>query len=133
MISSVPHWRSASDMDFIDLLIEQKQRDEKYFFHYREYGLKIKHILEELLKSNKIRLLLFGSVVKGTWVPNRSDIDILVISPEVQFRAKWQSELRKRVFDELGDSFAPFEIHFATQETYEIWYSKFIKDSFLEV
>jgi predicted nucleotidyltransferase len=120
-------------MDFIDLLIEQKAREQKYFLNYKEYASVIKQVVEGEISEGKPKVLVFGSVVKGTWIPNRSDIDILVVSEKVEPTAAWQSELRRKIFERLGDWFAPFEVHFATPELYRTWYSKFIGDSFVEV
>jgi predicted nucleotidyltransferase len=118
---------------WIDLLIEKKKRNQKYFLNYEEYGQKIKQISVKILEDNSLKVLVFGSVVKGTWIPNKSDIDVLVISEKVEERAHWQSELRMRILQELGDLFAPFEIHFATPGVFEDWYRKFIKNDFIEV
>jgi uncharacterized protein len=113
-------------MSFIDFLIENKKRNEKYFLNYKDYGLKIKKIAMKILSDDSTRVLIFGSVPKGTWIPNKSDIDVLVISEKIKSKVHWQSELKTQIFAELGDQFAPFEIHTVTPENYQDWYSRFI-------
>ncbi len=115
----------------VDVLIEQKKKNQKYFVEYRNYALEIKQIVKRWLED--ARLLVFGSVVKGSWLPNKSDIDILIISKRVSKSATWQSDLKVQVLQELGDITAPFEFHFATPETYSGWYQKFIQDDYVEV
>ena len=118
----------------VDILIERKKRNQRYFLEYREYASKIKGITRILLKDEDARVLVFGSVVKGTWIPNKSDIDVLIISESVLKSATWQSDLKVRILEEMGvDLTAPFEFHFATQEIYTSWYQKFIHDEYVEI
>ena len=122
-------------MTLVDFLIEQKNRNQKYFLDYKKYASLIKQIASEVLeqKKSEIRVLVFGSVVRGNWLPNKSDIDILIISDGVSFSAHWQSQVRLQIFEALDDAFAPFQIHFATPERYKDWYANFIKDEYVEV
>jgi len=118
----------------VDMLIEQKKRNQKYFLEYQNYALKIKGIARKLLDDEKLRVLVYGSVVRGTWIPNRSDIDILIISQKVLKSASWQSDLKIKILQGLGvDLAAPFEFHFATSEEYMNWYMKFIHDEYVEI
>ena len=71
--------------------------------------------------------------MKGTWIPNKSDIDILIISEEVSRSATWQSEKKMEILQGIGDLFAPFEFHFVNQEIYVDWYKKFIGTDYVEV
>jgi uncharacterized protein len=123
----------SPELTLVDILIEQKKRNGKYFRDFRKYALIIKRLSSSTLKDDRLRLLIFGSVIRGDWIPNKSDIDILIISEKVSFRARWQSNLRASILREMGDELAPFQIHFATPEVYKSWYSRFIKDTFLEV
>lgn len=119
--------------NLFDILVDRKKRNQKYFLNYAEYGGKIKEIAKRILDNDSARVIIFGSVVKGTWIPNTSDIDILIVSEKVENRASWQSKIRTKILGELGDYFAPLEIQFATPETYRDWYSHFIKNDFIEV
>jgi uncharacterized protein len=116
----------------VDELIERRKKNEKYFANYVTYAGKIKGIVSETLREP--RVLVFGSVVKGTWIANRSDIDILVISDDISKSATWQSNLKIQILREIGaDLSAPFEFHFVTRKDFQNWYEKFIHDDYLEV
>ena len=120
----------------VDFLIEQKKRNEKYFLNYRKYANWIKKELAEKKGGKELeslRVIVFGSVPKGTWIPNKSDIDILIISPSVSKSATWQSDLKLEILRALGDLTAPFEFHFATPEEYRNWFEKFIGNEYVEV
>jgi predicted nucleotidyltransferase len=117
--------------EYIDELIERKKKNEKYFKNYIEYASKIKEIAKQTLRNP--RVFVFGSVVKGTWIPNKSDIDILIISEDVTKSASWQSEQKVRIPTQIADLSSPFELHFATPEIYKSWYEKFIRDDYIEV
>jgi predicted nucleotidyltransferase len=116
----------------VDLLIEQKKQNEKYFLEYRDYSLKVKEITKKWL-NDETKVLVFGSVVRGEWIPNRSDIDVLIISENVSKSAIWQGDLKIKILSEIGDLTAPFEFHFATPEQYKNWYQKFIRNDYVEV
>lgn len=130
--SSESGFRAESLVDF---LIEQKNRNQKYFLDYMTYASFVKGVALQVLqqKESEVRVLVFGSVARGNWLPNKSDIDILIISEKVSLSAHWQSQVRAEIFEALNDRLAPFQIHFATPETYEGWYSRFIKDEYIEV
>ena len=115
----------------VDELIERKKKNEKYFKNYREYALKIKEISKQSLKDP--RVLVFGSVVKGNWIPNKSDIDVLIISESVVNKATWLNDQKIRILKQIADLDSPFQLHFATPEVYREWYEKFIRDSYIEV
>lgn len=116
----------------VDGLIERKKKNEKYFQNYRDYALKIKEIVGKQPLRDP-RVLVFGSVVKGTWIPNRSDIDILIISDDVKMSASWQNDLKLKILRQIADLSSPFELHFATPVVYKEWYEGFIKGDFIEV
>jgi predicted nucleotidyltransferase len=117
--------------NLIDELIERKKKNQKYFDDYLSYAGKMKEIATRTLKTP--RVLVFGSVVKGTWIPNKSDIDILIISEDVTRSATWQNDLKVVMLKEIADLSAPFELHFATPEVYREWYEKFIHNDYVEV
>jgi predicted nucleotidyltransferase len=116
----------------VDMLIEQKERNQKYFLRYRDYARTIKRTVGKY-GLDDARVLVFGSVVKGKWIPNKSDIDILIISKKVSNSASWQTDLKVKALEEIGDLGAPFEIHFASPRVYSEWFQKFIKNDYEEV
>jgi hypothetical protein len=65
-------------------LINKKIGEERkeYFENYLEWGKKIKEIAQKILKA-KVKVLIFGSIVRGDWTPD-SDIDILIVSKNFQ-------------------------------------------------
>ena len=112
----------------IDFLIEKKQRDEKYFKNYLFWAKKIKKEAKKNLED--VRVLLFGSVIKKQTEPG-SDIDVLIISPQLKSPEK-KSKILTEILREIGQS-SPFEIHLVTPEEYRNWYQRFIKKEFIEV
>lgn len=113
-------------MKLLDLLIERRQQQEKYFKNYLFYAQEIKKTAEALLGG--VRVFIFGSILRKDEVPR--DIDILIISPKV--KTTWQkSKMRAKLWQKLGFS-SPFEIHLITPEEYQGWYKYFIKE-FIEV
>ena len=102
----------------------------KYFENYLEYSKKIKEKAQELL-GDYVRVLVFGSVVRGDWWIG-SDIDILIISDKLSSNWIENREIRTEIKKSIG-SFHPFQIHLTTPEEYESWYKRFIKDDYIEV
>ncbi len=138
MQNCLVNWKCAKSeicLTLVDFLIEQKNRNQMYFLEYKKYASLIKQVASEVLhqKKSEFRVLVFGSVVRGNWLPNKSDIDILIISDRVSLSAHWQSQVRLRIFEALTDAFGPFQIHFTTPERYKDWYANFIKDDYVEV
>jgi predicted nucleotidyltransferase len=78
------------------------KENEKYFKNYLSWGRKIKKIAKKLLGKD-VRVLIFGSVVKGTWGPN-SDIDVLIISDKLSKNWIENRWIRTRIKKEV----APF-------------------------
>ena len=113
-------------------LIDKKIWEErkKYFENYIEYGKKIKEIAKKLL-DKKVRVLIFGSVIKGDWGPE-SDIDVLIISNKLS--KNWiknrtiRTEIKKSI-----DPFSPFQIHLSRTDQYKTWWQRFIKKDFIEI
>jgi predicted nucleotidyltransferase len=99
-----------------------------YFEKPHEVGKRLKEIFRELLGDPDVKVLLFGSVVRGDYTP-MSDLDVLVVSKKVgEEKAKLIVEAKEK----LGDCFAPLEFHLVTPEIFEGWYKKFI-DKWIEV
>jgi len=105
----------------VDILIEKRRKEEKFFVNYLDWAKKIKKEAEKNL--GKVKVFLFGSIIKGEAEPG-SDIDILIISPKLKSSDK-KSEIRDKLSEKLG-IFSPFEIHLITPEEYQGWYRNFI-------
>lgn len=106
----------------VDLLIEKRKREKKYFKNYLAWAERIKKEAEKNL--GEVKVFLFGSIIKGEVEPG-SDIDILVISSKLRSAEK-KSQVRNKIFKKIGlDS--PFEVHLITPEQYQNWYKHFIK------
>lgn len=110
------------------LLAERNEARKKYLQNYLLYAKKIKEKAKRIL--TKPIVLVFGSVVKGEYLPN-SDIDILVISPDAPDNLSESARIKL----ELTKDFEPgiFEIHLVTPQRYENWYKNFIKNDFVEI
>lgn len=106
----------------IDFLIEEAKKEEKYFKNYKNWAKIIKKEAEKLL--GKVRVLVFGSILRKDEVPQ--DIDILIISQKLKTTAQ-KGKIRTKLWQRLGFSF-PFEIHLITPEEYRDWYSHFIEE-----
>ena len=61
-------------------IVEEK---EKYLKNYIFWCKKIKKKAKYVLKDDNIKVLIFGSIIKGCWGPN-SDIDVLVVSEKIK-------------------------------------------------
>lgn len=116
--------------DYFLISKEIANKKKKYFKNFNYYGKKIKKIAEKILGKG-VKVLIFGSSVKGNWSP-KSDIDVLIISENLS--KNWEENLpfKVNIKKSLG-SFSPFQIHLALPEEYENWYKKFIKNDFIEI
>lgn len=106
----------------LDLLIEEAKEEEKYFQNYLKYAKIIKKELKKLL--GKVRVIVFGSILRKDEVPQ--DIDILIISPKLKTFSQ-KSKLRVKLWRKIGFA-SPFEIHLITPEEYRNWYKNFIEE-----
>lgn len=106
----------------VDILIERKKIQEKYFKNYLLFARKIKKIAQK--KLGKVKVIVFGSILRKDEVPK--DIDILIVSPELK-NLEEKKELYSEILKKIGWQ-APFEFHFATEKEYKEWYSHFIKE-----
>lgn len=105
----------------LDILIEEAQKEEKYFKNYLKYAKIIKKEAKKLL--GKVKVLVFGSILKDEVA---QDIDILIISPELKTAAR-KSEIRVKIQQKIGFD-SPFELHLINPEEYKDWYRYFIKE-----
>jgi predicted nucleotidyltransferase len=116
-------------MKLIDILQEMAINFEKYRKNYKEYAYEIKEMALEHFGSNFMKLLVFGSMVKGNYRAD-SDIDIAIILRESmnEFeRAKFVSLINKKF------KLNPFEIHIISIDVWEKWYKNFVKSDFIEI
>ncbi len=113
----------------IGQLIKEAKREEKYFQNYLRYAKEIKKEAEKFLGKGKVRLMVFGSILRKDEVAQ--DIDILIVSPKLK-DYKIRSFLLAKIFKKLGN-FSPFEFHLITPEEYQNWYQNFIKKEFIEI
>jgi len=111
------------------ILKEVWEERKVYFENYQFYGKKIKKEAEKILGS--VRVLIFGSIVRGDWTP-QSDIDVLIISENLPENQEERSKIRTKIKSTI-DPFSPFQIHLATKKEYQNWYQKFIKKDFIEI
>jgi predicted nucleotidyltransferase len=108
-------------MDLVDLLLEEKKENEKYFKESEKYVKKIKRKAKEILKG--ARVFLFDSIVRGDFLLS-SDIDVLVVSDN--FKESERGKIISQLLNEVG-FFSPFQIHLVKTKDFKNWYKKFIK------
>jgi predicted nucleotidyltransferase len=116
-------------MKLIDILQEIAISFEKYRKNYREYAIEIKKMASEHFGNNFMKLLIFGSMVRGNYRAD-SDIDIAIILRESvnEFeRAKFVFLVNKKF------RLNPFEIHIISIDVWEKWYKNFVKSDFIEI
>ncbi len=105
-----------------DVFIETAREERKYFENYRHYAELVKQLAKKMLEDAEV--YVFGSVVEGRYTP-ASDIDILIVSRRVPKRNEDRARIVGEILKEL-DVFAPFELHVATPELFEL-YKRFAK------
>lgn len=114
-------------MRYFDVLVERRAQKEETIENLKKYLSVIKEFLQK--KYNFFKIIIFGSYVKKQMSPN-SDIDVLIVIPkidDVEQRHHLNYEIRKLI------CFNPFiEIHIATEEEFNSWWSKFIKNDYIE-
>jgi len=104
------------------------EKRKKYFENYLKFARLIKKKANHIF--GEVKVLVFGSVVKGDYLPN-SDIDILIITKNLPQEFFEQVKLKQKLLEGLEEN--PFQIHLATPQMYQRWYKNFIKDNYLEV
>jgi predicted nucleotidyltransferase len=109
-------------------LAERNERKKKYFQNYLIFAKRIKKKATRIL--NNPTVLVFGSVIRKEYLPN-SDIDILVISPDIPDDLFEKTKIKIELTKDFDTGI--FEIHLATHKMYENWYKNFIKDDFVKI
>ncbi len=97
----------------------------EYFKNWRKYAEDICISLKKLMPD--VMVSVFGSVIKGNYVPSLSDIDVLIVSNsvgDVVWQAKMMVYINSVVFK---DEVNPFEFHFLNWKNYEEFYKDFFK------
>jgi len=112
-------------MRYFDLLLERFKEREKYLKNLDYYLNIIKKFFKEKFGDDS-KIYLFGSYLTGNFGPN-SDIDILVIKKGESLFVRDKSEIIAELRRIIG-FVNPFEIHIVSEEEYDEWYSKFIKE-----
>lgn len=105
----------------VDVLMEIKKENEKYFKNFKYYARLIKKIAGKEL--GEVEVFVFGSIVKGAHTP-ASDIDVLVVSRNMPRKMIDRAKIKAKIFKRIG-IFAPFEIHMVDEKELK-WYRRFI-------
>ena len=106
----------------MDVIREIVEEERKFFKRYRDYAKMIKEVAIKELKD--ARVFVFGSVIEGKHTPS-SDIDVLVVSPNMPKSMEERAKIRAKMLRRVG-VIAPFEIHLVNPKEFE-WYRKFVK------
>jgi len=112
-------------VEAVDLALESYKHKEKYFKNWRSISRKIKKVLVKFLEDKKLRVIVFGSVVRGNFTP-LSDIDLLIVSEKVKPTLEEIVMIRRKIKECLNDPYPPLEIHVASPKLFRNWYKKFI-------
>lgn len=112
-------------MKAIELALKLHKKRSKYFKEYRKIAREIGQYLREYLQDENLKVVVFGSVIRGEASP-LSDIDMLIVSEKLELNLENLREVRLKVKEFLNDFSSPIEIHIATPELFEKWYKKFL-------
>ena len=116
-------------MKGIDIALEIWKRKEKVFKNYKQIAKKIKSCAKKILRDKNVKVLVFGSVVKGNYNP-LSDLDILIISEKCD-KIKY-GEFVNKIKKTIKKDLIGVEFHLATPKIFEKWYKRFI-DEYYEI
>jgi hypothetical protein len=107
---------------FIDILIEKRKREKKYFKNYLFWAKKIKRVAKELF--GEVKVFIFGSILQKNEIAR--DIDLLIVSQKFE-NDKEKIGAKIKLQRKLGFSY-PFEFHFVSPKEYSQWYRYFVKE-----
>lgn len=102
----------------MDLQFEVAKKHSKYFAMLEDYARKIKRTAQKILGD--VEVYVFGSALRGDYIPGASDIDILIVG-KVPESVSERSRITAKILKEIGDFFSPFEIHYANEKSFEIY------------
>ena len=112
----------------VDIHLEIVRKFEKYRRGYMSYAKVIKKLAEKHFEGLH-GLYVFGSVSSQKYHP-LSDIDVAIVLLKPA-----EEEVRVDFYRKVRETFGlnhPFEFHIITNEEWNGWYSKFVKD-FVEI
>jgi predicted nucleotidyltransferase len=103
-----------------------EDRRKYYFSNYVEVAREVKEIVNREVKA---RVFVFGSVVRGDYCVGLSDIDVAIVSCDLEDREK-----KLRVYSLLYEKCfeSPLEFHLLTPRQWE-FYLKLIGKDYIEV
>lgn len=104
-----------------EVVKRRAERAAPYFAAPERYLKRLGEVLRER-GWRDFRIYLFGSIVEGRAYPGVSDIDVVVVSPEVPESVHERSRIWIEFLRTIGDLAAPFEVHFARPEEFENYY-----------
>ncbi|MEM1627210.1 MAG: nucleotidyltransferase domain-containing protein [Sulfolobaceae archaeon] len=98
----------------------------EYFINWRKYAEEICIALKRILPD--VMVVVFGSVIKGNYVPSLSNIDVLIVSDhigDVMWKAKVSVYITSTTV--FKGKFTPFEFHYSNWRNYDEFYKEFLK------
>jgi len=101
---------------------EHREKTLRYLKRPLEVAAEVGRVAEEILGS--VEVFVFGSVVEGD-ATLASDLDILVVSPNVPESSSSRSKMMMKVLERIGMD-SPVELHMARPEELD-WYRRFSK------
>lgn len=110
-------------MKAINIAKKSFERRIKVFKNYEKIAKKIKMIAKKILKDSNLKVIVFGSVVRGSYSP-LSDLDILIITKKAN-KIKY-GKFILQIKKQLGEEVNCIEFHLVTPQIFESWYKKFI-------
>ncbi len=96
---------------------------EKFRKEHKKYSKEIKRLAENFFSKNLKEVLIFGSFAEGRHKPY-SDIDVAIILKSACDEAK-RAKFVNLIYKKFGIN--PFEIHIVDEETWNKFYSRFVK------
>ena len=97
----------------------------EYFKNWRKFAEDICLSLKQVLPD--VMVVVFGSVVKGNYVPSLSDIDVMIVSDKVG-DVVWQAKMTVYIISTaFKGKTTPFEFHYVDRKSYEEFYREFLK------
>ncbi|MGB9729394.1 MAG: nucleotidyltransferase domain-containing protein [Thermoprotei archaeon] len=104
----------------------------KILRNWKEWLIRIKDAVNDVLSSNLVDVYVFGSAVVGDLVAS-SDIDLLVVAKNLPKSIIDRSEIKEKIIDKaVLPQNNPFEIHLVDEEEASIYF-KHIKENFIKL
>jgi predicted nucleotidyltransferase len=107
---------------FIDILIEKREKEKKYFKNYLFWVKKIKKVAKEFF--GEVKVFIFGSILQKNEIAR--DIDLLIVSQKFEDdKEKTGAEIKLQ--RQLDFSY-PFEFYFVSPKEYSQCYRYFVRN-----